>query len=136
MVYDALLFVLPGNSNLSRNKSDSRLFALFRTKAFKEWFSALTEPLLQFPGAIAIAAGPRLGPVFMAAIPPRVSILHIQQLEIFLPVRPFFRQRRCAIAGFHPMRRPILSHARLLHVINIFIPPDRSTTQRPLFNRI
>jgi hypothetical protein len=40
--------------------------------------------------AIAIAAGPRLRAVLIAAFAPVMRILNSRELEIFLPIRTFF----------------------------------------------
>ncbi len=82
--------------------------------------------LLQLPRAIAVAAGPRLGAVLMAAIPPGVRVFYAQELEVFLPVWPLLRQRRITKTDFHPAHRAVAPEPRLLHIVQIFFASDRA----------
>ena len=81
---------------------------------------SLFEPLR----AIAVAARPTFSAVLVATVFPIVRVLHAEQIEMLLPVRPFFLQRCGAETGFHPMRDAILAHARLLHVVSVFVTSD------------
>ena len=49
-----------------------------------------SELCLQLAGAVAFGTSPRLGAVPVAAIAPCMRILDGQQLEVFLPIGPFF----------------------------------------------
>jgi hypothetical protein len=91
--------------------------------------------LLQPLRAITIRTRPWLSPILVPAIFSIVRILHVQQLKILFPIRSLFLQRSCAKACLHPMRRPILSYARILHVVNIFVPSDRAFSQRTVLHR-
>src|SRR4051812_12944702 len=82
--------------------------------------------------AVAVAAGPRLGAVQIAAAAARVGVLHLLQIEVLLPVLTFFRQRGIAVADFHPLHASILVRARLAHVAEVFVAGDRTPAQRVL----
>src|SRR5262245_33852858 len=56
------------------------------------------ELRFELDSAVALAAGPRLGAVLVAAAAAGVGVLHLDQLEILLPVRPLLLQRRRAEA--------------------------------------
>src|ERR1700730_6278288 len=92
---------------LSRSTDRSRAAARARLRETRaqpgqERFTAVLQLFLQLRRAIAIAAGPRLGAIFMAAIAARVRVLHHEKLEIFLPIRALFFERRSAEARLHP----------------------------------
>ena len=95
----------------------SGIARLVATELFQKWIARAVKSFLQSLRAIAVAADPRLRPVFVAAIAPRVRILHTEQLEIFLPIRTLFRERWIAEASFHPDRTSGIVHARFAHVV-------------------
>lgn len=82
------------------------------------------QRFFQAGGAIAIAAGPRFAPVFVAAIAPGMRVTHAQELEIFLPIRTLLRERRIAKASLDPMRDALLIEPRLFHVEKVFVARD------------
>ena len=90
--------------------------------------------LLQTAGAITIAAGPRLGPVFVAAILTIVCVFNFEQVEILLPVRAFLREWRGTKAGLNPMSISVDRQACVLHVMDIFVAGDRATSNRRVLN--
>src|SRR5688572_27430789 len=92
------------------------------------------EPALEPAGAVAVAAGPRLGAVLIAAPASRVRVLHRNQLEILFPVRALFGQRRGAEAGFHPLHAPIGQLAGLGHVAKVFSARHRAPSERTVLN--
>ena len=53
----------------------------------------LAQLLLELLRTITIATGPRLRSILVPAIPARVRIFHTEQIEIFLPIRAFLRER-------------------------------------------
>jgi len=81
------------------------------------------------PGAIAIAAGPRLGAVQVPAIPAGVRVLDADQLEITFPIRAFLFQRRGTETGFDPMGSAIRGGTSLFHVVLILV--TRKPTRGP-----
>lgn len=89
-------------------------------------FAARRQLRFELLRAVAIAARPRLRPILVPAIPPRMRILHIHELEEFFPIRPLLIERRIAKADFHPLGEPIRGEARLPHVVQIFVAGDRS----------
>src|SRR2546427_6468714 len=66
------------------------------------------QPFLKLGRAVAVAARPRLGAIFVPAITPRMSVFDAEQIEILLPVRAFFGQRRIAETAFNPGGEAVL----------------------------
>src|SRR5207245_395750 len=50
-----------------------------------------------------------------------VRVLDTEEVEVFLPVRPFLLQRCGAETGFDPVGRAVVADAGLLHVVYVFI---------------
>ena len=94
-----------------------------------------SEFFLQLFRAIAVAAGPQLCSVLVPAIAPRVRILYAEQFEILLPVLALFGDRRIAEASFHPDRSSGFVHARLAHVVQIFVSGDGAAPERTAVDR-
>src|SRR5262245_51620881 len=92
------------------------------------------EPALEPIGAVAVAAGPRLGAVLIAAPASRVRVLHRKQLEVLFPVRTLFGQRRGAEAGLHPLDAPVRQFAGLGHVAKVFSAGHRAPPERAVLN--
>ena len=90
---------------------------------------------LQLFRAIAVAAGPQLCSILVPAIASQVRILYAEQFEILLPVGALFRERRLAEASFHPDRSSGFVHARLAHVVQIFIAGDGAPPERTVVDR-
>src|SRR4051812_17830000 len=87
-----------------------------RREKCREQRRALAREFLFEPGrAVALAARPRLGAVFVPAVFPRVRVLHREQLEKFLPIRPLLVERRGAKTNLHPARDAVGEQSRLLH---------------------
>ena len=103
---------------------------------FQKRLSGLLQPLFEAPSAIAIGAGPGFSAVFMAAISSRMSVLHLQQFKIFLPVRPFFIQRRGAETGFNPVSDALLVEPGVPQIVNVFFSRNRAAAQRPIGNGV
>ncbi len=82
--------------------------------------------------AIAIATGPRFGSVFVPAVSARVRVLHGQEIEIFFPVWLFFFQRRITETCLDPSRDAGIIDARLVHIVDVFIPGDGTATERTI----
>jgi len=99
-------------------------------KFFEKRFAFLPQSFFEAFGAIAIAARPRFGAVFVPAIFSTVRIRDAQEFKKLFPVRPFFLQRCVAETRFHPVRDAILADARLLQVINIFVARDGTVAKR------
>src|SRR5260370_15084839 len=64
-----------------------------------------------------------------------MSVLHLHQLEILLPVRTLFQERRGAVTNFDPAHRLVGTNPRLVHVAKIFALGDRALAQRAALNR-
>src|SRR5688572_4248000 len=94
------------------------------------------ELRLELPRAITITARPGFGSVLVAAIPAGVSVLHLEQLEVFLPVGTFFRQRCCAKTDLDPTRGAVSRQACLLHVMLVLVTRDRATAERAAPHRL
>jgi hypothetical protein len=63
-----------------------------------------------------------------------MSVLHAQELKIFLPIRPFLRERRIAETRFHPGRYPGWIDPSLLHIVLIFVARDGAFPERLLMD--
>jgi len=80
--------------------------------------------------ASAIAAGPGLAVVCVAAVLPSVGILHLHQIEELLPIGALFGERCGAVADFDPAGRAIAVEAGVLHVAQILAAGDRPGPER------
>lgn len=96
----------------------------------EEGLAVFAKTLLEFPGAIAVGAGPRLGAVEVAAVSAAVRVFDADELEVFLPVRPFLGERRGAKAGLDPVGGAVVGESGLFHVVNIFIAGNGAATER------
>jgi len=94
-----------------------------------------SKPFFEAGCAIAVVAGPVLGTVQIATSTARVRVLNFHEVEILLPVRALFLQRRGAIADLDPLHGSILELPRLRHVSKVFIPRDRSSAERAVLDR-
>ena len=99
-------------------------------KTFKKRFALAAKFLLQPLCAVAIAARPWFGPVFVPAVAAGVSVFHAEQIEIFLPIGPFLGQRRVAKTTFDPGGDALLIYARFVHVVQILVAGDGTATKR------
>jgi len=108
----------------------ARFLLIFLLQIFEKGFAFGAKLFFEAPGAIAIATGPWLGPIPIAAIAAGMSILDAKQLEIFLPILPLFGERRGAKTGLNPMRDAVLGDARLAHVVKIFVARDGALAER------
>ena len=125
----------------------SRISGDLRSQGRQKRFPYALEFVFELLGAIAIAAGPRFGAVFMPAIPASMGVLHTEELKIFLPIGPLLGERWIAKTGFNPRCGPGRIDPGLLHIVPIFIagmeplPSLRSSIARrsdcfwPLFTR-
>ena len=118
--------------NISNKYRNINAQNLMRCHSVKKRLSGFLQTFLQAPGAGAIAARPRFGTVFMAAIAPRVGVLNPEKVEVFLPVRAFLLQGRCAIADFHPCGSSVFQQTGLFHIVEIFVAGDRPAAQSAL----
>src|SRR5687768_14625855 len=82
--------------------------------------------LLQLRSAIALAARPRLLAILIPAFGAVMRILHLHQLEILLPIRPLFLQRRGTETDFHPADAAVAADAGVGHVAEVFIARHRA----------
>jgi hypothetical protein len=58
-----------------------------------------------------------------------MGILYAGKFEILFPVRPFFLERRGAIADFHPASGLVGTPPRVLHIAQVFPFRDRALTK-------
>ena len=70
-----------------------------------------------------------LGAGFVAAVPPRMGVLHFNQIEVLFPVGALLLERRRAEAGLHPLHGPVLELARVFHVVQVLVAGDRAAPQ-------
>src|SRR5688572_18293203 len=80
---------VPAGSNARR--SIALAFGL-RDEAGQKRDTLVLQLLLEYPRAVALAARPRFGAVFVPAIPARMRVFHLREFEILFPIRPLFRQ--------------------------------------------
>ena len=92
--------------------------------------------LLELIRAIAIAAGPRFGAVFVTTIPARVRVLNAEKIEIFFPIPALFRQRGIAKTGFNPSHDAVGIQARLAHVMNVLVACYRTFAECLVVDRL
>ena len=79
--------------------------------------------------AIAIAARPMLGSVFVAAVSARVRIRDLEQIEVIFPVRSLFFEWRIAEISFHPCGNAEIVETSLAHVVQVLIARDRTSAE-------
>src|SRR5207237_9617856 len=94
------------------------------------------QPAFEAPGAVAVAARPVLGTVFVPALAARVRVLDGVELEELFPVGPLFRERRGAEAGLHPLDAAVGELARVRHVVQIFAAGDGSFAERGVLDGV
>jgi len=105
-------------------------------KLCQKGFALAAKFLLELLRAIAIAAGPRFGAIFVTTIPARVRVLNAEKIEIFFPIRAFFRERGIAKTGFNPDRNAAGIQSRLGHVMNVLVACDRTFAQCLVVDRL
>src|SRR5436309_4675028 len=64
-----------------------------------------------------------------------MRVLHAEQVEIFFPIRPLFRERRITEADLDPMCHSVFGYACLLHIAQVFVTGDRTAAKYALINR-
>ena len=82
--------------------------------------------------AVALATSPRFLAVQVSTIPVAVRIFDAEQLKVPFPVRTLLRERRGTKTDFDPPRSTVLTHAGVVHVVQVFIARDGALTQRPI----
>ena len=82
--------------------------------------------------AVALATSPRFLAVQVSTIPAGVRIFDAEQLKVLFPVRTLLRERRGTKTDFDPPRSTVLTHAGVVHVVQVFIARDGALTQRPI----
>jgi hypothetical protein len=65
----------------------------------------------------------------MPAILPGMGVLNAEQIEILFPVGAFFGQRRIAKTAFHPRGNAVLIDVRVIHIVQILVPGNRSAAE-------
>src|SRR5438445_3408485 len=87
-------------------------------------------------GTIAVAAGPRLGSIFITATLPAVRILDANEVEILFPVRPLFLKRQSAEANFHPTHTTVVAQPGAFHVAQILVARHRAGAERTVLDHL
>ena len=87
-------------------------------------FAGLGQSFFEPLRTIAIAARPRLGPVFVTTITTRMRVFYRQEIKIFLPIGALFFQWRITKTSFHPMRLAFSIDACHLHVVPVLVTRD------------
>src|SRR3990170_536097 len=87
------------------------------------------EPGLQAGGAVARLAGPRLLAREIPAALAVVRVLHLDELEVRLPVRALFFKRRGAETRLHPLHLLLVEGPGLLHAGDKVVLRDRSAAE-------
>ena len=96
-----------------------------------------TKPLsLQTLGAIAGLAGPGLRSVLVPALLAVVRVLHLDQIEVLLPIGPLFLEGSWTIAHLNPAGRAVLAQPSVLHVSEVLASGYRTFAQGSAFNRL
>src|SRR5688500_3787410 len=75
----------------------------FPAQLVQERFSTGSKLFFKPFCAVAITARPRLSPIFMPAVLPRMGILDTHQFKVSFPIRTLFLERHCAKTCFHPL---------------------------------
>jgi hypothetical protein len=88
---------------------------------FKEVLAGLGKVLFEVAGAVAIAAGPGFGAMFVAAIAAGVGIFNFEQVQKLFPIWALLFERSAAEAGFNPLELLIGRKAGGTHVFEVFI---------------
>ena len=70
----------------------------------------------------------------MAAPASRVRVLHAEEIEVGLPIRPLLGERRGTEAGLHPLDPTVRERAGLFHVVEILVAGDRTRPERAIFD--
>ena len=83
--------------------------------------AGLGKVLFEVAGAVAIAAGPRFGAIFVAAIAAGVGIFNFKQVQKLFPIWALLFERGAAEAGFNPLQLLIGRQAGGTHVFEVFI---------------
>src|SRR6185295_16409576 len=87
------------------------------------------HPRFQPGGAIAVAAGPGLFAVEVAAAFAAVGVLDADEVEVLLPVGTLLGERLPAEADFDPADRAVMEEAGLGHVAQILVAGDGAEAQ-------
>jgi hypothetical protein len=85
---------------------------------------------LEFGGAIALTACPRLLATLIPTFGTVMRILHLHQLKIFLPIRSLFFERSCAKTYFHPPNAAVAANPRVGHIAKILISGHGTASKR------
>jgi len=93
---------------------------------FEEGLACALQSLFEAGGAVAIAASPGLGAVFVAAFAAVVGILHLHKFKILFPIRTLFLERCGAVTDFDPAHRFIGTNPRIVHIAEVLALSDRA----------
>jgi hypothetical protein len=86
-----------------------------------KWFALFLQPFFQPLPAIAMTACLRFGAILVPAVFPVVRVFDAEPLKPFLPTGPLPGQRRGAKTGLDPVRHPLVTGARLLHIPGVLV---------------
>jgi len=125
-----------GSTAITQCRRDAEVLPAFKASdRLQKRIAPAAQFLFQLLRAITIATRPRLRSIFVPAVSARVRVLNAQEFEIFLPIRPFFRERWIAKADLDPSRNSVFVDARLLHIMEVFVTGDRTASEGALINR-
>jgi len=91
--------------------------------------SPVKHPSLKAFSAIAVTAGPRLGPIEVPAVMAIMRVLNLDQLEIFFPIRALLGQWAGTETDLDPAHRAVFDQTRLGHVIQILVSGNGTCAQ-------
>jgi hypothetical protein len=91
---------------------------------------------LQALRAIAGLAGPRLGSVIIPALPAIMRVLHLDQIEVLLPVGSLFLEGSRTIANLNPAGSAVLAKSGFAHVPQVLAFGYGTIAQGSVFNRL
>ena len=94
------------------------------------------ELALQALGAIAVLAGPGFGAVVVATVAAVMRVLHFDEIEVLLPIRPLFKEGRRAVADFDPAGGAVGAKAGVLHISKVFAAGDGASAEGAVFDRL
>jgi hypothetical protein len=63
-----------------------------------------------------------------------MRILNLQQVEVLLPIWPFFLKRRRTITNLNPLNGSVIALSSLFHVPKVFAAGDRPPAERSFIN--
>src|SRR5688572_31708651 len=98
-------------------------------QGFQERAAPALHSRLEPRRAVAVAAGPGLAAVEVAALRTRVGVLHAKHVEVLLPVGALLFDRRGTEADLDPLHATVVVLPGELHVAQVLALGDRAPTE-------